>query len=193
MLRHAVALALFSLWAKADTITAASNGYALTMQVSGMDTAGDFVQANLNPGDLAYVPSCSCPSGGSIRAIEAWDGIGSAMIGGVMHQGKEGGFTYISGTLPAIDSQRGSMVVLFPITWSVDIFFYDGVGLTAPVLFELRGSGTGIGSADLAVLQDQGPAYYAGDRFTYTSSVPEPSALSLLALGAAVIMAVRHA
>jgi hypothetical protein len=100
----------------------------------------------------------------------------------------------ITGNLPTtpITGAPGSQVtVMFPITWSVDAFLFTP-GLNGNLLSELKGSGTGVGSAVFTILQqDSGnPPYYSGYDFTYTGVfAPEPSSGFLLGFGSLMIIA----
>ncbi len=150
---------------------ASSDGYALTMQIT--DGA---MSATFNPGDLASVPNCSCASGAAISVIEAWDG--TAIVNGAKYG--EGGFTHISGSLPQIGAfvAGTKQTVWFPISWDYDVLLFSG-GSTV----EMKDSGSGMGWANLTILQDQGPAYYSGVNFDYSSAVPEPFSFGTVAFG----------
>ncbi len=148
---------------------ATSDSLALRMQVIAGNLFGNFY-----PGDLASMPSWPYIPGQAIKALEWWDGTAQVTVGGQSYQGLGSGYTQITGILP--DTLTGGLDS-FPIEWSMDVFFSSS--LLSPPLFEIKGSGSGVG-----ILDEK--AY----KFTYVST-PEPGSFSMLLVGAILVSARR--
>lgn len=187
-----ILLSLLATLASAGTVTqfsANSTGIEFVMNLAGVDDQGDQITASYYPGFGEY-PVCACTGGQLIQIGGLIGATGYATINGVGYGGptlvgsNEWGFLSISGVLPPIAIPVGSQgMVTFPITWSVDLTFFQTDASGIVPIFELNGAGTGMASVNMAVIESNDAPYYEGDDFAFVADAPEPASWAMCCAG----------